>query len=172
MLSSMQMYKEKKLAKKYIVRLDSTEREQLEHLVKVGKAAAYKRQHAQILLKADIGADGPRWSDSDISEAFDVSTRTVERVRQRLVEGGLEAALSRAKQEHYRLPRLDGDGEAHLVTLACSEPPEGSARWTLRLLADRLVELEVVEAISYETVRQVLKKHHQTVAKTGMVHPA
>ncbi len=101
----------------------------------------------------------------------DVSTRTVERVRQRLVEAGLEAALSRTKQERYRTPRLDGDGEAHLVTLACSQPPEGYARWTLRLLADKLVELEQVEAISYETVRQVLKKHHQTVAKAGRVHP-
>ncbi|MBU0653951.1 MAG: helix-turn-helix domain-containing protein [Gammaproteobacteria bacterium] len=160
------------MAKKYIVRLDSHERGQLEQLVKVGKAAAYKRQHAQILLKADIGPEGPGWGDIDISEAFDVSTRTVERVRQRLVEGGLEAALCRAKQERYRTPRLDGEGEAHLVTLACSEPPEGYARWTLRLLADRLVELEVVEAISHETVRQVLKKHHQTVAKAGMVHPA
>lgn len=160
------------MAKKYIVRLDNTERGQLEQLVKVGKAAAYKRQHAQILLKADIGPEGPGWCDDQISEAFDVSTRTVERVRQRLVETGLEAALSRAKQKRYRTPRLDGEGEAHLVTLACSQPPEGQARWTLRLLADKLVELEQVEAISYETVRQVLKKHHQTVAKAGMVHPA
>ena len=161
-----------KLIKKSIVRLDSSEREQLEQLVKVGKVAAYKRQHAQILLKADIVPEGQGWSDREISEAFDVSTRTVGRVRQRLVEGGLEAALSRAKQARYRMPRLDGDGEAHLVTLACSEAPEGHARWTLRLLADTLVELEVVEAISHETVRQVLKKHHQTVAKAGRVHPA
>lgn len=93
-------------------------------------------------------------------------------MRQRLVEGGLEAALSRAKQARYRTPRLDGEGEAHLVTLACSQPPAGQARWTLRLLADKLVELEQVEAISYEPVRQVLKKHHQTVAKAGMVYPA
>lgn len=146
------------MVKKYIVRLDSEERGQLEQLVKVGKAAAYKRQHAQILLKADIGPEGPGWGDDKISEAFDVSTRTVERVRQRLVEGGLETALSRAKQERYRTPRLDGDGEAHLTTLACSQPPEGQVRWTLRLLADKLVELEVVETISYETVRQALKK--------------
>jgi transposase len=159
------------MGKKYIVRLNSDEREHLQRLVSTGKAAAYKRQHAQILLKADIGEYGPGWNDKDISEAFDASTRTVERIRQRLVEGGLEAALSRAKQARYRTPRLDGDGEAHLVTLACSQPPEGYARWTLRLLADKLVELDQVETLSYETVRQVLKKHHQTVAKAGMVHP-
>lgn len=164
--------KDSKLGKKYLVRLDSSERERLEQLVKVGKAAAYKRQHAQILLKADIGAEGSGWNDSEIAEAFDVSTRTVERVRQRLVESGMEAALSRAKQERYRMPRLDGDGEARLVTLACSTAPEGYSRWTLRLLADKLVELDVVEAISYETVRQVLKKHHQALAKARMVYPA
>ena len=156
------------MGKKYIVRLDSDGREHLQRLVSTGKAAAYKRQHAQILLKADIG---PGWNDKDISEAFDVSTRTVGRIRQRLVEGGLEAALSRAKQARYRTPRLDGDGEAHLATLACSQPPGGYARWTLRLLADKRVELGQVETLSYETVRQVLKRHHQTVAKAGRVHP-
>lgn len=145
-------------AKKYIVRLSSEEREQLETLVKKGNAAAHKRLHAQILLTADVGEGGPGWKDEPISQALGVSTRTVERVRERLVEQGLEAALKRAPQQRYKPLKLDGEGQAQLVALACSAPPEGRRRWTLQLLADRLVSLGCVEEISYETVRQVLKK--------------
>jgi len=144
--------------KKYIVRLSVDEREELELLVNKGKAAAYKRLHAQILLKADISEKGSRWTDKKISESFDVSLRTVERVRQRLVEGGLDSAINRAKQESRKRRKLDGEQEAYLVALSCSEPPEGRARWTLRLLADRLVELDYAEGISHETIRQTLKK--------------
>lgn len=144
--------------KRYIVRLSLEERETLEQLVNRGKVAAYKRRHAQILLKADVGENGSSWTDHQISKAFNVSSRTVERVRQRLVENGMDAALSRAKQKRHRSPSLDGEGEAHLVALACQEPPAGRARWTLRLLADRMVELEYVDSLSHETVRQTLKK--------------
>jgi transposase len=145
------------MSKKYIVRLSDAERAQLTELTRKGKAAAYKIRHAQILLKAD--ADGPAWTDEHIAESFSVSVNTVQGVRQRLVEQGLEAALNRKKQEHpSRTPRLDGEGEARLIALRCSEPPTGHARWTLRLLADQAVALDIVEAISYETVRQTLKK--------------
>jgi Homeodomain-like domain len=143
--------------KKYIVRLSDDERSHLTELTRKGKAAAYKIRHAQILLKAD--ADGPAWTDARIAESFSVSVNTVLGVRQRLVEQGLEAALHRKPQAHpARAPRLDGEGEARLIALRCSAPPDGQARWTLRLLADQAVVLEIVEAISHETVRQVLKK--------------
>jgi transposase len=143
--------------KKYIIRLSDEEREQLAELTRTGKAAAYKRRHAQILLKAD--ADGPAWTDERIAESFSVSVNTVLSVRQRVVEQGLEAALNRKKQaQPSRRPLLDGAGEAWLIALRCSAPPRGHARWTLRLLADQAVVLEIIEAISHETVRQTLKK--------------
>ncbi|EDN67873.1 transposase [Beggiatoa sp. PS] len=148
------------MAKKYIVRLTYDERSELEDIVKKGKKSAYKRLHAQILLKADIGEEGPGWTDEKISEAFDVTTRTIERTRQRLVENGLEGALNKSKPQKVKSYRLDGEQEAHLIALTCGEPPEGYARWTLRLLAEQMVELEYVEEnLSYETVRQVLKKN-------------
>jgi hypothetical protein len=143
--------------KKYIVRLSDEERRHLAELTRKGKATAYKIRHANILLKAD--ADGPAWTDERIAESFAVSVNTVLGVRQRLVEQGLEAALNRKKQAHpSHSPLLDGAGEARLIALRCSAPPAGHARWTLRLLADQAVALEIVEAISHETVRQVLKK--------------
>jgi hypothetical protein len=145
------------MPKKYIVRLSNEERQQLTELISKGKTAAYKIRHANILLKAD--ADGPAWTDARIAESFSVSINTVMGVRQRLVEQGFEAALTRKKQDHpSRQPRLDGEGEARLIALRCSAPPNGHARWTLRLLADQAVALEIVEAISHETVRQTLKK--------------
>jgi transposase len=143
--------------KKYIVRLSNEERRQLTELTSKGKAAAYKIRHAHILLKAD--ADGSAWTDAKIAESFSVSVNTVLGVRQRLVEQGLEAALNRQQQDRpSRAPLLDGAGEARLIALRCSEPPAGHARWTLRLLADQAVALEIVEAISHETVRPALKK--------------
>ena len=145
--------------KKYKVTLTADERQALHALVAAGKAAAKKLAHARILLKADAAPDGPGWTDERIAEAVEVNRTTVEQVRQRFVEQGLEAALVRKKQDRpSRERKLDGDGEARLIALACSQPPRGRAAWTLRLLADRLVELEVVDAISTETVRQVLKK--------------
>jgi transposase len=114
--------------------------------------------HARILLKADEGPGGPAWSDDQIVEAFDVSRSTVERVRTRCVEEGPDAALRPRSSPTMRLRKLDGGQEAHLIAVACSPPPEGRKRWTLRLLADKLVELELVDAVSYETVRRTLKR--------------
>ena len=144
---------------KYQVTLTAEEREQLHALITTDKAAAKKLTHARILLKADAADGGPAWPDDPIADALDVSTATVLRVRQRFVEEGLEAALVRKKQARpSREHKLDGAAEARLVVLACSQPPEGRARWTMQLLADKLVELEVVDSISDETVRLALKK--------------
>ena len=145
--------------KRYKVTLTAEERQQLADLIAAGKAAAQKLAHARVLLKADAADGGPAWPDARIVEAVEVSIATVERVRQRFVEQGLEAALGRKKQDRPSRPRkLDGPAEARLIALACSAPPEGRKEWTMKLLADRLVELEVVDTISDETVRRVLKK--------------
>lgn len=143
--------------KKYIVELTIEERKRLEELIDAGKAAKYKVRYAEMLLLADQGEDGSGWADERIAEAFRCHLTTVERLRRRLVEHGLEAALERQKRQNYT-PKLDGEAEAHLIALACSEAPKGRSRWTLRLLADKLVELSVVDEISYATVRRTLKK--------------
>ncbi len=145
--------------KRYIVTLAAEERQGLHELIAAGKAAAQKLAHARILPKADAAAGGPAWPDHRIAEALKVSTATIERVRQRFVEQGLDAALVRKPQARpSRLPTLDGRAEARLIALACSAPPEGRAAWTMQLLADKLVELEVVDSISDETVRLALKE--------------
>jgi len=154
--------------KKYIVKLSKAEREKLSALVKTGKVAAYKRQRAHILLKADIGPDGPGLKDRDIATSLDVSSRTVERTRQRLAEQGLEKTLEREVRQRSKAHRLDGEQQAHLIALACSEPPEGRHRWSLVLLANKMVALNHVESVSPETIRQVLKKRSQTLER--MVH--
>lgn len=149
------------MAKRYVVRLSVEERERLEKMIKAGKGkvCAKKRLYAQILLKIDEGPMGPAWSDERAAEAFDVHFKTVGNIRQRLVEEGFERALSRKVQANPSRPRLlDGEGEARLVSIACGAVPDGRRRWTLHLLADRLVELKVVDQISHESVRQVLKK--------------
>jgi transposase len=145
--------------KKYKVTLTAEERQQLQGLIAAGKAAAKRLTHARILLKADAAEGGPAWDDRRIAEATEVSTDTVARVRQRFVEQGLEAALARKKQDRpSRERKLDGRAEARLIALACSAPPDGRKAWTMRLLADRLVELEVVDTVCDETVRRALKK--------------
>ena len=145
--------------KKYKVTLTAEERNSLQTLIVAKRTAAKKVVHARILLKADAGPDGPAWTDARIAEAFEVDVSTVERLRQRFVEQGLEAALDRKKQDRPSRPRtLDGKAEARLIALACSEPPAGRVRWTLRLLADKLVELEIVDTICTETIRRTLKK--------------
>lgn len=143
---------------KYVVRLTMEERGTLESLVAAGRAAADKLLRARMLLKANVGQAGPGWSDEKIAEALEVGPSTIHRLRQRLVEDGFEAALMRKPKSRQRAPKLDGAKEARLVALACSGPPEGRARWTLQLLADKLVELQVVDSISDETVRLRLKK--------------
>ena len=143
--------------KKYVVRLTEEERSQLETLVRSGRAHARKLLYARILLKAD--ADGPdRWTDERIADALEVSTATVARERRRFCEEGLEVALMPRKPGRPRRRVLDGRAEAHLVALSCSDPPEGRERWSLRLLADRMVELGHADELSYETVRRTLKK--------------
>jgi transposase len=146
------------VAKKYIVRLSPDERAVLTELVTAGNAAARAQTHARILLKADAGPAGPGWSDAEIVAAFDVGVRTVERGREAWVLEGLAAALYPRPARAHRPRRLDGEQEAHLVALACSEPPAGRKRWTLRLLANQLVALDIVDGIAPETVRQTLKK--------------
>lgn len=152
------------MPKKYIVRLSVDERKELEGIVKKGKVAGYKRLNAQILLKADIGKLGSGWTDLKISEAFDVSIRKVERLRERLCCVGFEKCLIRPPSGSSKR-KLDGEQEAHLIALTCSKAPEGYARWTLRLLANKMVELGVVDGLSGETVRRVLKKRNKTLAK-------
>jgi transposase len=144
---------------KYIVRLSADERVSLQSIVRTGKAAAYKRLNAQILLKVDEGAGGPSWKDKDIAKTFEVSTKTVARLRERLCTKGFDHCLERAKGAG-RKRKLDGSQEAQLIALTCSQPPEGRARWTLRLLADKMIELEYVDELSHETVRQLLKKRN------------
>ncbi len=146
------------MKKRYIVKLTSEEREQLEDLIHRGRHAADRRRRAQILLLVDEGEFGPALPDIEAAQTMNVSRRNVEMVRERCVMEGLEQAVDRKKRIRERSRRLDGEGEAQLIQLACSEAPEGQARWTVRLLADRLVELEVVESISKECVRQALKK--------------
>ena len=145
--------------KKYLVTLTPEEREQLAGLLSAGKRSALTLARARILLKADQADGGPAWPDERIAEALDCGVRTVERVRQRFVERGPEEALGRKKQDRpSRERKLDGRAEARLIALACSQPPDGRAAWTLQLLADKLVELRVVDSVCDETVRRVLKK--------------
>jgi DNA-binding transcriptional ArsR family regulator len=146
------------MKKKYRVILSETEREELKRLIAAGTAPARKLTHARILLKADQSPEGPGWVDEAIADALETSQPTVSRVRKQYFEEGLKAALNRRapNREYHR--KLNGEQEARLIALACSEPPEGQARWSLRLLADRLVELEVVDDLSYQTVRRTLKK--------------
>jgi transposase len=154
------------MAKKYLVTLTPEERQWLTALLSAGRRSALTLTRARILLKADQATGGPAWDDARIAEALDCGLRTVERVRRRFVERGLEQALGRKPQDRpSRERKFDGAAEARLIALACSAPPAGRARWTLKLLADRLVELEVFEAVSDETVRRVLKKTNSS--RTG-----
>ena len=146
------------MAKRYRVTLTPEEREQLRQMISRGKADARKLAHARILLQGDVAEGGPRRTDEQIASALDASTRTVERVRERFVEEGLDAALLPRPGKRVYARKLDGRQEARLIALACSKPPAGKRRWTLRMLADEMVELEVVESLSHETVRQALKK--------------
>ena len=146
------------MKKRYRVTLTEYERLDLQKLVSTGKAAAQKLVRARLVLLADQEEGGPGLSDPEIVEALGCGRVTVERVRQQCVEDGLEAALQPPPRKRVYERRLDGKAEAHLVALACGSPPEGRARWTLRLLADRMVALEYVEELSYETVRRTRKK--------------
>ena len=149
---------------KYTVRLKREERQQLLDLVTKGKRAASVLTRARILLKGDAGSEGPAWDDEAIADGVETSLSTVHRVRQEFVEEGLEEALFRKKPSGRQYRKLDGDQEARLIAVACSQAPEGRSRWTLQLLADKLVELKVVDSISGECVRTTLKK---TISSRG-----
>ena len=144
------------LQEKFIVRLTAEQRDELERLAATGKRSAATILRARILLKAD--AEGPGWADDRIADALDTSTATVARIPKKFVQQRLQAAVQRQRPTGRLYRKLDGAQEARLVALTCSPPPEGQARWTMKLLADRLVELEVFESVSDETVRRVLKK--------------
>ena len=150
---------------KYIVRLTQDERKTLFELIEKGKASKERLNRARILLKADCGENGENWDDHKIAEALYVSEKTVFNTRQSLVEEGLEKTLNRAFQQKRKRRIVQGEEEAYLVALACSEPPKGHCRWTLRLLKDKMVELEYVDTISHETVRDALKKTNLSLGK-------
>ena len=159
--------------KKYVVRLSKNERSVLEDLISKGKHPAATILKARVLLKADVSDAGEGWSDSRIVKALDTSVATVARIRQRLVEDGLDAVLTRKHSPNSARKRVfDGAAEAKLIALACSEPPKGRSRWTLALLEDKVVELKIVERASDNTIGRVLKKRSQTASERSMGHPA
>jgi hypothetical protein len=144
--------------KKYVVELTTEERSQLEKVINADRMAAHKRRHAQMLLKADEGPHGPAWTDGQIAEAFDSGPLAVARLRQRLVERGLDQVLEHGNRGSYRAKALDGQAEAHVIALACGDPPAGRNRWTLRLLADQAVALGITPSCSKSSVHRTLKK--------------
>ena len=144
--------------KKYIVELSIKERMELQAIVTAKRMAAHKRKHAQILLKADQGPDGPGWHDERIAQAFDCTVKTVERLRQRFIEKGFDRVLDHGNQGSVKIRKIDGEVEAHLVALACGLPPDGRRRWTVRLLADQMVALGYVDSCSKSAVHVALKK--------------
>jgi hypothetical protein len=148
----------KEMYQKYFVKLTSEERQYLEKLVSSGNAPARKTRRARILLKSDCSEGGPNWSYEAICDALDVNSMTVANVRKAFAEGGLEKALNRKKPEREYERALDGEAEAHLIALACGAAPDGYERWSLRLLRDRFVKLEIVSNVSHETIRTTLKK--------------
>jgi len=152
---------------KHRVHLSEAQRQELHRRIAAGHGSARELAHARIILKADEGPGGPGWRDEEIARALDVSTATIERVRRRFVADGLAAAVRRKPPAREYRRALDGEAEAHLVALSCSEPPTGKAKWSMRLLAERLVELRVVEAVSDETVRRVLKKTRSSRGSGG-----
>ncbi len=154
-------------AKNYIVELRSEERKWLKRLINTGKVAAYKQRHARILLLSDEGSEGPKMIDDEVAQAVSGGRATVERVRKRLVTQGLETALERQKNNGTFRRLLDGEAEAHLIALACSQPPEGRNRWTLRVLAEKMVTLEFVQHCSKDTVHRTLKKTNLSLGDTS-----
>jgi hypothetical protein len=146
------------LKDKYVVQLTTDQRRDLQRMARSGKHPARVLTHARILLKADLAKGSPGWDDTAIAEALDCARQTVARIRKKFAQGGLNLALHRKKPTGRQYRKLDGQQEARLVAIACSTPPAGKARWTLSMLADKLVELEVVDALSDETVRRTLKK--------------
>ena len=144
--------------KKYIVELTTEERFRLREIINAERMAAHKRRHARMLLKLDQGSEGSGWPDAQVAEAFDCTARSAERLRRRLVECGLDAALEHGNRGSYRARALDGVAEAHLIALACGDAPEGRNRWTVRLLKEQMVALNLVESCSKSSIHRTLKK--------------
>ena len=145
-------------AKKYIVELTTEERSQLETVIAADRMAAHKRRHARMLLKLDQGPHGPGWTDAKVADAFDCTQRAAEKLRSRLVERGFETVLEHGNRGRLREPKIDGVAEAHLIALACGAAPQGRNRWSVRLLADQIVALDIVASCSKSSVQRVLKK--------------
>ncbi len=143
---------------KYVVGLTAEERSQLKKIVQADRMAAYRRRHAQMLMAADQGPEGPSMKDVDVAAAFGCTTKTAERLRRRCVEQGVDAALEHGNRGSYRVKALDGEAEAHVIALACGEPPAGRNRWTLELLADQAVALGITESCSKSSLHRTLKK--------------
>ena len=159
--------------KRYVVRLEAEERAALERLVRTGKRSALTIRHANILLAVDESEAGPKMKDLEAARALGVAVRSIEHLRRRLVEEGLDSALQRRKQVRPSVERMfDGEKEARLIAVACGPKPEGRVRWTLKLLADRVVQLKIVERCSAPTIGRVLKKRTQALAAEDVVHPA
>ena len=144
--------------KKYIVELTSEERKTLTGIIQAKRMAAHKWRHARMLLKADQNPESPGWQDADIANAFDCTIKSVERLRKRLVECGLDAVMEHGNRGAYRIKKFDGVAEAHLIATACSSAPKGRNRWTVRLLADEMVSLGIVDSCGKTTVHNTLKK--------------
>ncbi len=144
--------------KKYVVELTTEERSLLKDIINAPRMAAHKRHHAQMLLKLDQGPHGPAWTDAKVAEAFNCTLRSAERLRWRLVERGFDAALEHGNRGSYRARALDGVAEAHTIALACGDAPQGRNRWTVRLLADKLIELQLVDSCTKSSVHRTLKK--------------
>ena len=145
-------------AKKYIVELTTQERSYLEEMAQADRVAAYKRRHAEMLLAVDQGPDGPAMLDADVASAFRCQPKTVERLRQRCVEDGIDAVLTHGNRGRYRPAAFDGEAEAHVIALACGQPPAGRNRWTLQLLAEQAVALEITDSCSKSSVHRLLQK--------------
>jgi transposase-like protein len=161
------------MPKQYVLKLTVEERAELQHMVRKGRVAGWKVQRAQALLQCDQGPDGPAWTDEQIAAAYGVTTRSLESWRKQAVARGPLSLLERKPRLTPAVtPKLDGEKQARLTALACSKPPDGHVRWSLRLLAERWVELEVVESVSYETVRRAMKKKRvEALAQDDVVHP-
>lgn len=161
------------MEKKYIVKLTVDERSELKKILSNGNAAAKKHKIAKILLYADISKEGLGYPDQKISDELEVSNKTVSRIRIKFVEGGLQKVFEKKFTPRYSRRKFDGESEAKLIALCCGKAPEGHARWTLRLLADKAVELEIVDSVSYEGIRETLKKTNLNLGKkkNGVFHP-
>jgi len=160
------------MEKKYIVKLTNEERIELNKILSNGNAAAKKHKIAQILLRADFSSEGSCYTDGEICDEIEVSTKTVTRLRKKFIEGGLKKVFEKKFTPRYSRRKFDGEGEAKLIAICCGEAPQGHARWTLRLLADKAVALEIVDSVSHEAIRETLKKTNLSLGKkrNGVFH--